>query len=274
MRAIQKHPLWAKAKIDRKRQKFLGYISGIFFAVALVALFDGLLAQMRTGNNELSLLPGEAITISGPAAIKNPVSGDVIIRFMPEDAPLVFNLEGFFTGYWFGSGMWRGKVEAFIDAPPGKYEMRVSFRGASAQNAQNYIFSVYENASAMRMASHSFIHRLFVVNPFILAAHAAGVALFFAIGTYYFGRKYDAALKILGLAQIWTSNGKEVTCLAPNSLSPKQGNIRMVLDSDAHIIGEAHAESWQKGKLRLQLTEAMQLPPGALICLHHPEAYK
>lgn len=105
----------------------------------------------------MDLLPGEAISLSGPSALKNPLDSDVLIRFKPENAPLHFNLEGFFTGYWFGNGMWRGGVQAEPQAEPGSYELRVSFKGAAGQAEQPFVLVVWADEAAGRAGS-PFLH--------------------------------------------------------------------------------------------------------------------
>lgn len=270
MRSLRQNPLWQKARQTRSYQRALGRISGIFLAIALVALFDGLIAQMRVGNNELELLPGESITVSGPAALKNPLASDVRSIFTPKDAPLGFELEGFFTGYWFGSGMWRGKIIAREDAAPGKYELRISFKGASAANAQKYLLTVYGDAHAMRKASLSLLRRFFAINPFWLAACAGIIGVLCGAFTYFFGRRFVASLQTLGLSEIYAHNGAEIWCLAPQSLIPHHSNSRIVLNENGELYCEARVLNWQKGKLHLKLLDQDYAPENGFICLRHP----
>ncbi|MBD5539470.1 MAG: hypothetical protein HDQ94_05695, partial [Desulfovibrio sp.] len=178
-------------------------MSGILLAVALLGLFDGLLAEMRTGTSQLELLPGESLTLSGPAALKNPVSSDLVARVTPPDAPLRFTLEGFFTGYWFGNGMWRGEVMAEPDAAPGSYGLRITFRGAVGQAPQVYTLVIHEDATARREASLSFLRRWLDVNPFILAALCGGAGVALGAATYAFGRRHVRLLAALGCSEIY-----------------------------------------------------------------------
>lgn len=276
MRALLQNPLWRQAAGERLRQRFLGRISGILLAIALAALFDGLLAQMRVGHQELDLLPGESITISGPVALRNPLASDIIASFAPEGAPLRFELDGFFTGYWFGSGMWRGRIEALPEADTGRYILRVSFRGASARNAQRYALNIYADASAMRAASLSFIRRYTGFNPFLLAAFAGCLGILLGSATYFFGRGYTRKLHALGLAQIYSRNESEavIHCLAPKELAPPAGSDRIVLAVDGRVVGKARVLSWQKGKLKLKILDGFVLPLDALVCLKHPSVLR
>lgn len=274
MRALQENPLWQNARTNRKYQHILGTVSGIFLAVALFALFDGLLALMRKGTNELEFIPGQSLIISGPAALKNPVNSDVIARFTPEGAPLSFELEGFFSGYWFGNGMWRGKILADMTAEPGEYEARISFKGAPAQSAQMYRFLVFADHAAMRAASLSWIRRYSGINPFVLSAWAALAGVLCGMATYWFGRRFAQYLTRLGLCEVYSADAatSSIWCLVSKRLAPQPGLARMILDADGNIFGEARSISWQKGKLKLSVLDEREIPHGALVCLRHPDA--
>ena len=59
----------------------------------------------------------------------------------------------FYTGYWFGNGMWarQNNVQQGCRSP-GEYHLRVFFEGGR-QGAQNYDLRVFEDAAGMRAAS-------------------------------------------------------------------------------------------------------------------------
>lgn len=131
--------LWQSLRRYRRIQRFWGGCAALLLAVALLGLLDGVQALMRLGADHLEILPGGSETLSGPCPFKNPLNSDIQARFTPENAPLHFSLEGFFAGYWFGNGMWRGEVRAEPEAGPGRYELRIAFKGAAAQSAQKYV---------------------------------------------------------------------------------------------------------------------------------------
>ena len=250
-------PLWQACRQARRRQRLVGKISAFLLAVALLGLMDGLLAEMRTGSNQVDLLPGEAISLSGPSALKNPLDSDVLIRFKPENAPLHFNLEGFFTGYWFGNGMWRGGVHAEPQAEPGSYELRVSFKGAAGQAEQPFVLVVWADEAAQRAGSPSYIRRIADWNPFILAAWSGALGIVCGVGTYLLGRRYLRLLTELGCSEIFrvsrNSPPCRIWCLASGPKAPRPGDLRMVLDADGRPLGEARAEKLHKGVLELVL---------------------
>lgn len=270
MRELLASPIWHMARKHRKYQWWIGRIAGTFLAIALIALFDGLLSRMRAGVNELEFLPGQTIVLSGPVALKNPLNSDVMAGFSPPGAPFHFELEGFFTGYWFGNGMWRGRITASDHADPGQYVLNIRFRGAPAQSIQKYELLLFASEETMQAASRSLIRRWLNGNPFIIAACCGGMGILLGLMTYWFGRRFDQELSSLGLAQIYASDGADIWCLAPQSLAPAQGNARMVLDAEGRICAEARCGKWQKGKLKLTLMDDKAPPAGALVCLRHP----
>lgn len=247
----------------------MGLVSGVVLAVALLALVDGLQARMRTGNNELEFIPSQSMALSGPAALKNPLASDVRVRFTPESAPFQFVLEGFFTGYWFGSGMWRGELRCDDGASDGLYEFRLGFRGAGAQNVQKYELRVFADDRARQAASRSFLHRLFDLNPFILAVSCGALGVAGGLLTYFFGWQLAHSLRRLGLAEIYARHGDFILCLSPKAMAP--GTPCAVLDEDGSICGEALVDGWIKGKLRFLWPGDTPLPPHALVRLRRPE---
>lgn len=269
MTDLRSHRLWPEAQMQRKRQRLLGLISGIAFAIALIALMDGLQALMRTGTNELEFIPGQSMALSGPAALKNPLASDVQTRFSPGSAPFLFSLEGFFTGYWFGSGMWRGELRCGDDAPEGQYQFTLSFRGAGAQNAQKYDLHVFTDSLARQRASRSLLRRSCGLNPFVIAAFCGMLGLLGGAGTFLFGWRLAHSLRRLGLAEIYARQGDHFLCLSPKAMAP--GTPCAVLDENGEVCGEALADGWVKGKLRFIWQADRALPAHALVRLRRPE---
>lgn len=261
--------LWNNAIGNRKFQHLCGSLSAFFFALALFSLLDGLQAKMRAGPEELDILPGEELLISGPCPVKNPVNNDLQIRWSPKDPPIAFNLEGFYTGYWFGSGMWRGKLLAQNDADTGTYNLYISFRGAPAQTLQSYTIKLYKNKGARQSASRSIIYFLLALNPFLLAPTLAICALFAGILTYIFGMRYKALLQNLDLVEIYRIDESVnlLWCLVAKKNAPPPGSICNLVTANGSIFGSAKVEGWQKGKLSLIYKGDVRPSTNDLVCL-------
>lgn len=263
--------LWQASRKIRSRQRWFGRLSAFLLAVALVALIDGLLAHMRTGSDFLELLPGDALVLSGPLPLKNPVTGDVQAQFLPGNAPLHFRLDEFFAGYWFGNGMWRGTVTAEPLAEQGSYALRVWFRGKAPSSAQTFKVRVWEDASARRAGSASFIHRFTGWNPFALAASCGIIALLCGCCVYLLGRHYARLVAALGCGEVFRlrveDGGCRLWCLLYGLKAPPAGQVCTVLDAQGNALGEATVDMQRKGVLELLMREPEGVLPGSLVCL-------
>lgn len=280
---------WDACQNIRRRQRRLGTVCALLLAVALLGLVDGLQGLMRSGSSTLEMLPGNVVALSGPLTVKNPVTNDIEVRFTPPDAPLIFNLEGFFAGYWFGNGMWRGTVGAENGAEAGEYQMRVMFRGAAAATAQNYTVVVRADASDMRDHATSFAQRLTGCNPFVLAAAFVGLALMVGVSVYRQGSKLIRKLVRLGCGEVVRvqeeKDGLRLWCLLFGTRAPYEGTVCAVITTDGRVLAQARAGTAAKGALQLFISRrdhAQDVPdnnpdktsfavrPGCLVCLRPP----
>ncbi|MGE9985192.1 hypothetical protein [Desulfovibrio sp. SGI.169] len=263
--------LWQALRRHRRLQRFWGGCSAVLLATALLGLLDGVQALMRLGSDHLEMLPGASETISGPCPFKNPLSSDIEARFTPENAPLYFSLEGFFAGYWFGNGMWRGEVRAEPDAGPGRYALRVVFKGAAAQSAQKYVVALWPDEASRRAASPSWIRRVTGWNAFITAALFGCLGILCGLGTYLLGRRCFRLLAALGCAEVFRVSAggapRRIWCLASAPGAPRPGDVRPVLDDAGQPLGDARAEKAHKGVLELVMLDNASVLPGCLVCL-------
>lgn len=258
---------WYCLRKLRMRQKLFGNIAAVFFAIAIAAMADGLIAGMRAGSTRLEMLPGEQLAISGPAAVKNPLPSDVIARFTPEDCPLQFQLEGFFTGYWFGSGMWRGTVSAIGEPEHCICRLAVSFRGMPAKSTQHYEINIFENSTEMQQASLSILRSFTGLAPFALATGCAIVGMVLGILTYVHGRIYVKGLLLRGIASVYGTalDGVSFLCISAKESFVTGENFYPVFDEAGSKIGDARAIDWNKGKWRLAMRDASLPPVGSLV---------
>lgn len=263
--------LWQSLRRYRRIQRFWGGCAALLLAVALLGLLDGVQALMRLGADHLEILPGGSETLSGPCPFKNPLNSDIQARFTPENAPLHFSLEGFFAGYWFGNGMWRGEVRAEPEAGPGRYELRIAFKGAAAQSAQKYVLLLRADEASLRAASPSWVRRLTGWNAFIAAAWFGCLGTLCGLRTYLLGRRCFELLRRLGCSEIFrvSANGASchIWCLASRADTPRPGEVCRVLNDAGQALGAARAEKAHKGVLELIMLDGVSVLPGCLLCL-------
>lgn len=269
---------WRNCVRVRQKQRVAGRASGLLLLLAVLLLLDGLLAVMRTDSGQVDLLPGQTVVLSGPVAVKTPRPGDVQVRFVPETASLQFVLEGFFTGHWFGNGMWRGEVRALKQSlgpeEAGRYELQLSFRGAVTQAPQKYVVLLWESEAAQRAASPSWVYRLTGWNSFVLAADLGGLGLLCGLITYGLGRRAFHCLTALGCSEVFRVSPtapRHIWCLAAGLRGPHPGDSLPLLDAAGKPLGEVQVELLHKNVLELVVQNgAMQddslVQPGCLVC--------
>lgn len=263
---------WEQCQQTTRHQHWWGMLCALFLALALACVLDGLQALRRSEANLLELLPGESAAISGPIAVRNPTSRDIQTHFSPEEAPLSFSFDGFFTGYIFGSGMWRGKVLADVDALPGRYILHVRFRGTPGSVVQRYPVRLYADADDMRAASFSCIRRFVGQNPFVLAAGFCAVGLSTGLLVFLLGQRHIRQLRALGCGEVVMvrQEGGNVClwCLLYGQRALAPGAQCAVLNSRGEVAGRAYITAVRKGTLEMQMADtAHDVAKGCLVLL-------
>ena len=285
---------WQKCLQTRMRQRFWGAISALLLGFVMLGMLDGLQGLARSGADVIEVLPGGSVPISGPLTIKNPVNSDLKAQFTPETPALVYDLEGFFAGYWFGNGMWRAAVRADALVEPGNYGLKVVFRGAPASTTQNYKITVYADGAAMRAASTSYLRRITGYNPFVLAAGCCGLALLAGVVVYRLGCSYIRQLTNLGCGEVVrvqaeTGNAQQarhghIWCLLYGLRAPASGTLCAVYDAQGAHLGHARVAEAKKGTLELNFDSfastaadagaaSSAVRPGCLVQLRPPKPH-
>ena len=274
----------------RGYQRRLGVCCAVFLALALLALLDGAQGLMRAGAGVLDRVPGQGLEISGPAALKNPVDSDLQAVFTPSVPDLTFRLEGFFTGYWMGIGMWRAAVAAGPSTEPGRYDLLVRFRGAPPSTEQHLTVQVYADARSLRAASLSLLQRLLGWNPFILAASLALPGLAGGVLVFALGSRCQNLLATLGCGEVLRVQSEKTAlrlwCLLLGAPPPPPGTSCTVLDPQGRPLVQAQAQAQPakpRGVLELLLEQQSfaasnaarsAVRPGCLVRLRPPKGLR
>lgn len=195
---------WKLYASGRGRQYTAGLLSAILLVVAFTVLVDGLVSQMRGGGSyRIEMLIGSSEPVSGPMNDSNATASDMEAFPIPKDAPLSFEFDGFFSSYWFGTGMWRGRIIASETAPSGTYGMAIGLKGTPASAHQTYTIALAATQAEQDAQSLSFTRRWTSWNPFIVAAILGAIGLGAGLGAYLLGRRCDALVADLGLSEIF-----------------------------------------------------------------------
>jgi hypothetical protein len=266
--------LWASCFHLRRRMRLCGRASAVFVVAAFFCLADGLYSLVRVGADVLELLPGQTLMVSGPSPLKNPLNSDFIAQITPPGEDVRFVLEGFFASYWFGSAMWRGAVQAGADAEPGRRELLIRFRGATAKSGQKFLVSIWESEEARRAEEPSAVRRLTGVSPAVPGL-VCGVAGFLLGGfTFFWGRHYLKNLSGLGCSEVFrtvvTENDRRIFCLADDRKGRWEGVSCRILTPEGEEIGRAVAQKTTRGILEFSMSKDAPAGAGCLVELRRP----
>ena len=194
---------WMLYSQGRARQRSTGLFAAIVLVLAFAVLIDGLLSHMRGGGSyRLEMLAGTTEAVSGPTGSAPAIASDMRAFPIPKEAPISFEFHGFFTSYWFGTGMWRGSVHVSETAPSGTYALAVGLEGQPSSSFQTYTISVARDEREQDRQSLSLVRRWTGWNPFILAGILAAFGLGAGTGCFFLGRRGSALMADMGLAEI------------------------------------------------------------------------
>ena len=195
---------WLSFRGVRASQRKAGLLACCLLVIGLAVLVDGLVSQMRGGGSfRIEMLAGTAEPVSGPQASLRATEKDMEAFPIPQDAPLNFEFDGFFSSYWFGTGMWRGRIRAFEYAESGVYGMAVGIRGTPAASHQTYTVVVARSEEELNAMSLSFVRRLTGWNPFYIAIALVAAGLAASVAAFILGKRADGLVRSLGLAEIF-----------------------------------------------------------------------
>lgn len=205
--------------------KLSGWVAMLVFLAGFAILVDGLVAEMRRGPNRLDVTPQSETPLSGPIPVKKAELEDFYVQGNSPDGQVKLILDDFFASYWFGSGMWRGRLVVGDNPGIGEYPFVIQFEGAPARSAQQYKVIVWPSRTALRTGSESWVMRELDWNPFGLAAIVIPSALFLGLINFLFGRHWAHTLAAAGYGEVFkTIRGKDSPIIEVSfSLGEKDG---------------------------------------------------
>lgn len=175
----------------------------VVFLAGFAILVDGLAAEMRRGPNRLDVTANSETALSGPIPVKKAELEDFYVQGDAPDGQVKLILDDFFASYWFGSGMWRGRLVVGDNPGLGEYPFTIEFKDAPARSAQQYRVVVWPNMTALREGSQSWVMRHLDWNPFGLAAIVIPCALVLGLFNFLLGRHWAHSLAAHGYGEVF-----------------------------------------------------------------------
>lgn len=270
---------WLLYAQGRARQKTAGIMAGIFLLLTFIVLADGLVARMIDGGSyRLEMLAGSSEPVSGPVGSGKPTEDQMQAFPIPVDAPVSFEFSGFFTSYWFGTGMWRGYVHVPETAPSGVYELAVGVEGQPSSTFQTYTISVARSVEEQNSQAVSNVRRYTGLNPFYVAAFFAVLGIGSALGNFFLGLRGSKLLKSMGLAEIFKvqPEGDFVRVFSVTGRKETGGKAFVCYDSELKRLGKVIFDKEKGGITECLFVkgEAEEPAKGSLIEFWEPEHFE
>ncbi len=270
-------PAWLSFRGLRARQRKAGLLACCLLVVGLAVLIDGLVSQMRGGGSfRIEMLAGTAEPVSGPQASLTATEKDMEAFPIPADAPLNFEFDGFFSSYWFGTGMWRGRIRAFEYAESGIYGMAVGIRGTPSAAHQTYTVVVARSEEELNAMSLSFVRRFTGWNPFYVAMALVAAGLAASVLAFLLGRRCDGLTRSLGLAEIFRTQdeGDFLRVFMVTGLRKAEGKNFVAWDANLGRLGKVLNDGTRAGVTEcLFVKDAGRLPrKGDFVAVWDPVA--
>ena len=270
-------PAWLSFRGLRARQRKAGLLACCLLVVGLAVLVDGLVSQMRGGGSfRIEMLAGTAEPVSGPQASLTATEKDMEAFPIPADTPLNFEFDGLFSSYWFGTGMWRGRIRAFEYAESGIYGMAVGIRGTPSAAHQTYTVVVARSEEELNAMSLSFVRRFTGWNPFYVAMALVAAGLAASVLAFLLGRRCDGLTRSLGLAEIFRTQdeGDFLRVFMVTGLRKAEGKNFVAWDANLGRLGKVLNDGTRAGVTEcLFVKDAGRLPrKGDFVAVWDPVA--
>ncbi len=185
-----------------------GRFSALFFIFTALCIFDALQTMIRHEFNQIDIVAGEHVYITGNMPQGKTSIDDIVIRIEGYDA-LEFELTEAFSGFWFGGKMWRAKIYAPVALINTRATLIVEDLWEEQDSAGNTVFRqnptliypiyIWKDYAAKNATATSFFIRLTSIHPFFLGVCGVAFAISFAFFQWYIFRKADKILIAKGI---------------------------------------------------------------------------
>jgi len=223
-------------------RKMVGKACALFCLLASLAVVDGLIAKFREPVNVLHVMPGDEADIDGP--IPESVKGPEALTFASDSPDLSVAFQAVHAGYFLGGNMWRGRLLAGRNLPPGKYTVTVRPKDyPPAKPGYQFRVVVYPDVLSQRAAFRSVIKRQTGISPYLLAAALLPLIGITLGAVYLLSRRIEFLQGKAGLAEIHHVAREEGHYLlgfglgANHGVSP--GDQVTLLDPEGNYVGTA-----------------------------------
>ncbi len=227
--------------------RLVSRISALFFIFTVFCIFDALQTMMRHEYNQIDIVAGEKVYITGSMPQGKDSIDDIVIHIEGAES-VQFELVESFSGFWFGGKMWRGRIYTPVSLVNTKVVLTVEDMWEETDSAgkivlrQNptliYPVYIWKDQAAKNATDNSFFVRFVGTHPFFLGVSSAAIAIAFAFAQWLIFRNVDKKLVACGYYFVHgTKNANKVysAIFTPRAESNfTLGSQVVLLDRDLH----------------------------------------
>lgn len=181
----------------------VGRVGGVFLALALLLLLDGMSAGLRLDSGLFRCLPGESVAISANVPMHADTPNKVLLQ---SSAPGIgLRVNQVMAGYWMGGRLFSGTVEIGPETAPGDHRLVLSFPPDETGKVHilTYTVRVYADKAAMLADSPYYSERWLGTSPYPLAGGLAGLGLACLGLVFLLSLRLESQLADEGMAEIY-----------------------------------------------------------------------
>ncbi len=198
-----------------------GRAGALLSAILVLAILDGLVANIRQPVNLLRMLPGESAAVDGP--LREKPNGIDELSYTSGSDLLRIDFVTLHPGYWMGGAMWRGLLTTQPLIQPGEYEIGVYLKAAPDKPLSVFKVRIYKDLRSEHLDSDSFLLRYLDISPLWTAICLFGVLLLNLGVVYLLSGARDRLLAQEGKAEVYHIIRKELECEVAFGLGAANG---------------------------------------------------
>ena len=225
-----------------RARKTAGIIGAVFCFLIAIVLVDSLISRFVYEFNVIYTYPNDPYELTGVMPEKSETIKDIYVE--SESPEITLNFTEVFSGFWFGTTMWRGTVRVSDKADPGQYGIKVrDARDSKVNPALIFRVKVYADALSLRKNHGPFLSRYFGITAGGAASVLIPGLVLILLFNYGISCRLEKALADFGQAEVYFIKHVPEGLQIGFSLGKKQGltvDERIdILNSNGQVVGEA-----------------------------------
>lgn len=223
-------------------RKTAGFIGAVFCFLIAVVLIDSLISRFAYEYNVIYTYPNDPYELTGVMPEKSETIKDLFVETESPDVSL--NFTEVFSGFWFGTTMWRGTIMVSESAEPGNYGIKVrNIHETKVNPALVFRVKVYADEVTLRKSHGTFLSRHFNITAGWAASILFPGLVMTLLLNYGVSCRLEKALADIGQAEVYLIKRVPEGIQIGFALGKKQGltpGERIdILNSDGQVVGEA-----------------------------------